>query len=274
MKTKILLITICICTMFRISQAQEHRIDMSSGKLEIKDINRITLVGHIGSEIIISYAAPEVEERENEREKMAKEPEDEDESEKPDRSKGLRMINAAGQSDNTGLGIHISKNAGVATVTPISTKQKKRYIIQVPKGVNVYYEHNNYNGKLLEIKNINSEIEASLHYNHVKFENVEGPLLIKAVYGKIEGDVSNTGTSLSLHSTYGLVDVALPANGNADVILTTTYGKMYTDFDIETKSTRSDNCAWCAQKMVGSINGGGSEIALSSTYSNIYLRKS
>lgn len=279
MKIKITVILI-LCLMVSWAIAQEHHIDMNSGKLEIRDLNRVTLQGHSGSDVVISlepYSASD-EEYEHEDEDWDQDQEEEEmekeESSKPDRAAGLRMINAAGQSDNTGLGIHVAENAGTATVTAIGSHQKHRYIIKVPTNVNVYYEHNSYNGRLLEIKDIDAEVEASVHYNSIHFENVTGPLVVKAVYGKIEGVVSETEANLSLHSTYGLIDVGIPGNSKRNIILKTTYGQMYTDFDISAKETRNRNCDWCAKSMIGTVNGGGSEVSLSSTYSNIYLRKS
>ncbi|MEZ4895734.1 MAG: hypothetical protein R2806_02785 [Saprospiraceae bacterium] len=232
-------------------------IPMSGGTLKIIDVNEVVIEGGSGSEVKIV---------------TDKEQDDADH----DRAEGLRRINSIGQSDNTGgIGLFMEKSGTDVTLTPISKMDNSTYTVTVPAGVKVYYEHSTYNGRELVIRNNNSEIEANCSYNSVILEDTKSPLTIKTVYGRIEGNIGQikANDAITLHSTYALVDVAIPGATKANVQMKTSYGEMYTDFNLTTEKSGDDmDCLTC-KDVTGKINGGGSLISLKSTYSNIYLRK-
>ena len=156
----------------------------------------------------------------------------------------------------------------------VSRKSSKKYTVLVPKGVSIYYEHSTYDGGKLHFSNMPNEIEVSANYNSILLEDVTGPLAINTVYGKIEGHFGkvNQEGSISLHSVYGLVDVALPASTKATVRLSSSYGEMFTDLDLQVE--KGDKMRKISSsKITGTLNGGGVDLNIKATYSNIYLRE-
>jgi DUF4097 and DUF4098 domain-containing protein YvlB len=255
MKKTIFLLTAAVFTLLTISlTAQDYTLNMSEGKLILNEINRVEIIGTTGSQVIISTEAKE--------------------DQKDERADGLREINASGLSDNTGLGLSVDKEGSSAKVSQVG-RNNRNYVIKVPRGVSVYYEHSSWEGKTLSIRNLQSEIEVSANYCSIELENVTGPMAINTVYGQIDATFEKApqADAVSLHSVYGNVDVTLPAATKADLTLSTSYGKIFTDLDIEVKKEESGMREISSSKISGTLNGGGIDMRLKSTYKNIYLRK-
>ena len=109
----------------------------------------------------------------------------------------------------------------------------------------------------------------------VKLDNVTGPLNIKTVHGEIEADFGAAIKSpIRLISTHGFVDLTLPTATKATMTMSTSWGEILVDpalkLEIETKG---DMVKYSSNSVNGKLNGGGIEIELKSTHSNIYVRK-
>ncbi len=255
MKKTIFLLTTAFVFLLNFStQAQEYKLNMSEGKLILNEVDRVEIEGTTGSQVIISTEAREKKE--------------------DDRSKGLKEISASGLSDNTGLGLSVEKDGSTAKVNQVG-RNSRHYTVKIPKGVSVYYEHSSWEGKTLQIRNLQSEIEVSANYNSIELENVTGPMAINTVYGQIDAVFKSAPQSdaVSLHSVYGNVDVSVPASTKADLTLSTSYGKIFTDLDIQMKKEENGMRAISSSKISGTLNGGGVSMRLKSTYKNIYLRE-
>lgn len=255
MKKTIFLLTAAVFTLLTLRMtAQDYTIRMSEGKLILNEIDRVEIEGTTGSQLVISTESKE--DRDDER------------------AAGLKEISASGLSDNTGLGLSVEKEGSTAKVRQVG-RNSRHYLVKVPKGVSVYYEHSSWEGKTLAIRNLQSEIEVSANYNSIELENVTGPMAINTVYGQIDANFEKapTANAVSLHSVYGNVDVSLPAGAKADLTLSTSYGKIFTDLDIEMKKEESGMREISSSKISGTLNGGGVDMRLKSTYKNIYLRK-
>ena len=239
---------------FTLMQAQEHTINQSSGKLKIIEVGKITFKGHSGSNIIITPEGGK--------------------SAIPERAKGLQPISPSGLKDNTGIGLAVSTEGDETTVRKVSNKSGRRYIVSVPAGVSLFYEHSNHDGGRLIIENIPNEIEVSANYNSVKITNASGPLAINSVYGSIEAtfDEINQDHTINLYSVYDHVDVTVPANGKANFTLATSYGEMFTDLDLDFGNS-DDMRKISSHKVVGKFNGGGVDFFVKSSYDDVYLRK-
>ncbi len=235
--------------------AQEYTVDMSSGKLIITEVDRVEIEGVSGTQIVFSTEAKDQEEDE--------------------RSSGLKEISAMGLSDNTGIGLATEKSGNELTVRQIGRNSDRRYVIKVPKGVSVYYEHSSWEGKTLRIRNLESEIEVSANYNSVELENVTGPMAINTVYGHIDANFSrvNQENAIMLHSVYDHVDVTIPTNTKASFKLSSSYGKIFTDLDLDVEKGEGGLRSISSSKINGKLNGGGVDFSIKATYSNIYLRK-
>ena len=244
--------------------AQEYKVSMSNGKILLHNVNNVTIEGYSGSEVLITKMKgdPECEDK------------DEDDEEEKDRRKGLREINAAGKSDNTGIGLNTNKEGSKLHVEQISKNNSSPYRVQVPAGVAIFYEHSNHSGDEITIKNISSEIEIDANYNDISFKNLSGPVALNTVYGDIEGSFEKVSSKsdVSIYSVYGHVDVTIPASTKADFRLNAPYGQMFTDLDLDV-SSKTNTGHSKGSRITGSLNGGGIDFSIKASYDNIYLRK-
>jgi hypothetical protein len=254
MKKGILSFVIVLVTL-AFASAQEFKLSKSSGKLIIKEVNHITIEGHSGNEIIFSSL--------------------DGPKEKDKRAEGLRALNSMGLEDNTGIGLSVQDKGATIEVYQLKKMDGPKVKILVPKGVSVSISHSSPYGEDVRLRNIESEIEVSTLHNGVIVENVTGPMTIKTVHGEIEADLgSNLKSPISLVSVHGLIDITVPAATKANIKMATSYGEMFVDPAIKIElEEKSDWVKYGANKINGKINGGGLDLTLSSTHSNIYLRK-
>jgi hypothetical protein len=95
----------------------------------------------------------------------------------------------------------------------------------------------------------------------LKIESVTGNIIIQgsadAVYAK---------------SVCGFVDFSWPDTKGANLAMKSIRGEIYTDLDINFKTPMQKNPV-IGYSLEGTVNGGGLDLQLESTLSNIYLRK-
>jgi len=235
--------------------AQEYKLAKSSGKLVIREVNRVTIEGSSGNEIIFTSM--------------------DGSRDKDRRADGLRAVSAMGLEDNTGMGLSVADKGTTYEVYQLKKMDGPRVKIQVPKGVTVSYSHTSPYGDDVEFKNFEGEIEVSTVHNGVHLSNLTGPVNVKTVHGEIEADFNaNVKGPISLASTHGLVDITVPSATKANLNMSTTWGEIFVDpaikIDIEPKT---EWVKYGSGKITGKINGGGMDITLGSTHNNIYLRK-
>lgn len=234
--------------------AQDYKIAKTTGRLEIKEVNEVTIEGYSGNEIIFSS---------RDRDK-----------EKDERAKGLRAISNSGLEDNTGLGLSVVDKGNVIEVQQLKRMDGPDIKIMVPKGVIIAYSHTSPYGSDVHLKNIESEIEISTVHNEVFLDNVTGPMTVNTVHGEIEASFGTTlKNPISIISVHGHVDVSLPVGTKANLKLGTSYGEIFVDPDFKIDIEKSGNMIKYSDNVVGKINGGGLDITLSSTHNSVYLRK-
>jgi hypothetical protein len=237
------------------AQSNEFKLDMSSGKLMVKEINEIKFVGHSGSGVTIT------------REGVNKET--------SDRAKGLKLINGLGLEDNTGIGLSAVKEGEGTTLTQISSNGDGRYLVKVPKGVTIVYEHSSPHGDDVIFKDIAGEIEATTNHSDIRLENVSGPLSINTVHGDVEGIFTtvNQSNALSIVSSHGDIDLSIPSATKADFRISTSWGEIYSDLDIKIDANQGSMKQYGGNKVIGKLNGGGVSFEVKSSHGSIYLRK-
>ncbi|NND35274.1 MAG: hypothetical protein HKN76_21985 [Saprospiraceae bacterium] len=249
------LITLILLVMATVALAQkEFTIDMSTGKLNLKEINMVTIEGHSGQNVVIQI--------------------DQDEEEVNERALGLKIINPSGLSDNTGIGLAYDKEGSEATLVALSMRSDNEYVVKVPKGVSVYYEHSTHEGDDLLIKNVESEVEVSARFNSVRLENVSGPIAVNTIHGEIVAIFNSLpqNNSISLIAIHDDIDVTVPATAKANFHLSSSHGEMYTDLDLKYEKP-GDLKMISSKKVDATFNGGGVDFTVRSDHSDIYLRK-
>lgn len=237
------------------ASAQEYKIAKSTGKLEISEVNNVTIEGYSGNEIIFSSLDRT--------------------SDKDPRANGLRAISAGGMEDNTGLGLAVRENGSTYEVYQLKKMDGPHIKIQVPKGVSISYRHTSPHGSDVKLKNVESAVEISTVHNSVRLDNVTGPVAVGTSHGEVEvifGD--NIKGPVHLSSTHGLVDVTLPGSTKANVTLGNTHGEIFVDPNLKLEVPKTGEWTkYGGSKVDGKLNGGGIEIGLNSSHGNIYLRK-
>src|SRR5688500_14128581 len=110
--------------------AQEYKVAKSTGRLEIREVNNVSIEGYNGNEIIFTST-------DNDR--------DDDE-----RAKGLRALSSLGLEDNSGLGLSVLVKGDVVEVQQLKKTDGPDIKIKVPKGVLVSYNHSSPYGDEIE----------------------------------------------------------------------------------------------------------------------------
>lgn len=244
-----LLIAVAVIT----TQAQEFKVAKSSGKLVV-NLSSARIEGTTGNEIIFSTTNTN--------------------NEIDERAKGLRPISGTGFQDNTGLGINVTDAAGTIEVNQV-TQRNRNIKILVPKGVSIVYKYDKVESGKVYFKNIEGEIEVVTQFNSVDLENVTGPVSAKVVNGSIDAKFGATIKGpISLVCINGHVDVAIPAATKANLKLNTSHGEILasSDLKIEMEKTEENKMISYSNKVQGKLNGGGTDITLTSNNGKIYLR--
>ncbi len=239
-----------------LASAQEYKVSASgSKKLVINGVNKIEIEGTSGSEIIFSTTN---------RSRRSSE-----------RAEGLTALGSWGLKDNSGIGLSVIENGGNIEVNQISRNSTTRYVVKVPKNVVISYSHNSVYGSKLQVRNVESELEISTNHSSVYLDNIIGPLTVTTVHGKIEVIFTslNQSSPTSINSVHGLVDVTLPSTTKANLRMSSQWGEIFTDMEIEFDRSESELRKLSSTKIRGKLNGGGVSLQLNSTHSNIYLRK-
>ena len=234
---------------------EEYKLSMTSGRLLVKEVNEVEFVGHSGNGVIIQASAADKEDSE--------------------RAEGLKLINGLGLEDNTGLGLNLSKDGDANVIRELSSRNSRRYIIQVPKGVTIVYEHSSSYGDDVVFKNILGEIESTTNHNDVLLENVTGPITINTVHGDIDGSFTNVNQAnpISIVSSHGDIDLGIPDNTKANLKIDTSWGEIYSDLNIAINREEDNMKSYGGNNVVGTLNGGGVSFQVKSTHGSIYLRK-
>lgn len=118
-------------------------------------------------------------------------------------------------------------------------------------------------------------MEISTLYGNVKLEGRFELIETTSTYGLIEAKLTEVSdmSKVSLHSTYDIVDLTLDNKSDATLKLNTTYGSIFSDLPLESKSTNArsnGSCSNFSEKYV--LNEGFVTIDIIATYDNIYVR--
>ena len=147
--------------------AQEYKIKASANQtLALMEINSISVEGYDGDEIVISTES--------------------NNSSDEERAQGLTAINGMGLKDNSGIGLSVNEKDGIIEVLPLSKRGDKTYLVKIPKGMKIKYEHSSSYGRSFNLKNVTGEIEVSSNHNSIFLEDITGPVTINTVHGNVD----------------------------------------------------------------------------------------
>jgi DUF4097 and DUF4098 domain-containing protein YvlB len=221
----------------------------------------IRVEGYDGNEVILVADAPI---------------RDSDGDEKP-REDGLRRI----QSSSVGLTVEESDNT-VSVRMDFSPKNAD-IEVRVPRRTSVHASL--VNGGDVEVAGVSGEHELSNVNGDVMATDITGSAVINATNGDVRATFASVDATkpMSFTSFNGDVDVTLPANLAADLIVASQQGDVYTDFDVEAQNDprsveRSGGPGGRYQVRVRqqsryAIGGGGPDIQLRTFNGDVMIRK-
>ena len=262
------------------------------GRLEV-DISEgsITVRGYEGKDVIIDARWRErVLTKEGEKVEAAlatlREAEEEMDAEdlarmkaQAEKARGMKKL----QVENMGLTIEEEEN--VISVDADEGKRAVDLTIQVPFSTSLELTCRD-DERGVTVERVNAEIEVDTSDGPIVLTGVSGPVVadssdgeIKVVFSKI-----TPGKPMSLSAMDGDIDITLPPDAKASLKMKTDDGQIYTDFDVqltpsqekkeEDERREGGSYRVTYEKVtLGLINGGGTEIQLTSYDGNIYIRK-
>lgn len=249
-KTIVILLSVLLYTGVN---AQEYKLSKGSGRLEIREVNHVSIEGTSGNEIVFRATDQSREDDE--------------------RAAGLRAISSLGLEDNTGLGLSVVDKGDIIEVQQLRKTEGPHITILVPKGVLVSYTHTSPYGEQIAVRNFEGAVEISTVHNGVDLSNVTGPVTVKTVHGDIEASFTGAPASpLALESVHGHIDVTLPLTAKANLSMSTQWGEVLVDPDFKIELDHSGDLIKYSGKVRGKLNGGGVDIALRTQHNNVYLR--
>lgn len=118
------------------------------------------------------------------------------------------------------------------------------------------------------------KIVVETNYGGIRAVNVAGLVSARAKYGAVDVIFATVSPlpDLELYSNYGAVDITIPAGRGANLDLTTEYGELLTDLDINIDTNASQEREFF-QRVIGTIAGGGNRIKCEAPYGDVYLRE-
>jgi hypothetical protein len=236
------------------------------GKLNISLIfGSIKVVSHAGNEVIITATAV------NDKNKKSK-------SVESPTTGGTRKL-----SSGDGFELNVNQKNNKIDVHIDKPNLRVNITAKVPK--NFSLELHTINNGDIEVQNVDGNHEISNINGAVTMTDIDGSVVANTVNGPLKVSFNSvaSNTPMAFSTVNGLVDVTFPANLKGNMKLKSTFGDVFTDFDIvENKEgkikTSADNekGVYKISKddfIQGKINGGGPEIMLKSLNGKIMLRK-
>jgi hypothetical protein len=185
--------------------------------------------------------------------------------------------------DNMSMGLDVTEENNVITV--VGNESSGHLTIQVPVQTSLVLR--SVNGGAITVENISGSIDANHTNGGISITNVSGSVLANTTNGKVTVSLNKVSAdkAMSFTSFNGTVDVTLPADVKANVMMKTNNGEIWSDFDIKlsasgkppvVEDSRSKNGKYKVhldRAMYGSINGGGPEMQFVTYNGNILIHK-
>ncbi len=195
----------------------------------------------------------------------------------PPRPDGLRRI----QSSSVGLTVEETDNT--VSVRMDFSPNDADIEIQVPRRTSV--KASLVNGGDVEIDSVTGEHELSNVNGDVIATDITGSAVINATNGDVRATFTTVDASrpMSFTSFNGDVDVTLPANLAADLIVASQQGDVFTDFDVQAQDEPANiqrgaspgrgYQARVSKQSRYAIGGGGPDIQLKTFNGDVMIRK-
>jgi hypothetical protein len=185
--------------------------------------------------------------------------------------------------DNDGMGLDIAEENN--TITVVGQNSSAHLTILVPVQTSLILR--SVNGGNIVVENISGSIDANHTNGGINITNVSGSVLANTTNGNVTVALNKVipDKAMSFTSFNGRVDVTLPQDVKANVMMKTNNGEIWSDFDIKltagakppvVEDSRSKNGKYRVRldkAMYGTINGGGPEMQFVTYNGSILIHK-
>ena len=185
--------------------------------------------------------------------------------------------------DNFSMGLDVTEENNVINVA--GDNNAGHITIQVPMQTSLVLR--GVNGGAITVENISGSIDANHTNGSISITNVSGSVLANTTNGKVIVALNKVTSdkAMSFTSFNGVVDVTLPADVKANVMMKTNNGEIWSDFDIKLSAGGKPPVVENSQSkggkykvhidraMYGQINGGGPEMQFVTYNGNILIHK-
>jgi DUF4097 and DUF4098 domain-containing protein YvlB len=185
--------------------------------------------------------------------------------------------------DNDAMGLDVTEENNVITV--VGHNSSAHLTISVPIQTSLVLR--SVNGGTIAVENISGSIDANHTNGGITVTNVSGSVLANTTNGNVTVSLNKVSPdkAMSFTSFNGKVDVTLPQDVKANVMMKTNNGEIWSDFDIKltaggkppvVEDSRSSNGKYKVhldRAMYGQINGGGPEMQFVTYNGSILIHK-
>lgn len=190
---------------------------------------------------------------------------------------GMKLIPLASS------GLSIEEEDNVVTIRTESWKRAVDLVIQVPFSSSLKLHAQN-DGDI-KVENVSGEIEVENMNGPETLVNVSGTVVASTMSGDVTVGFAKVAADkpMSFSTMNGDIDITFPADVKATVRLKSEMGEVYSDFDMNLKQDiakkelpRREGGKYQIsfdRSVLGTINGGGPEIQISTFNGDIYIRK-
>jgi hypothetical protein len=193
----------------------------------------------------------------------------------PEKAAGLMPLSARGP-DNTGIGLNISQEADVITISGTHRNRANTdYRIILPTAIRLKISYGSFQTDDVTIKGMASEVEIKSQVGDLDFIDVTGPIIASTMSGDIGVIFAAVAQSspTSISSVSGDIDITLPESAKGTFTMNTISGEVYTDLDFDMDRNSGLKRFGGGMSANATLNGGGVNITLRSVSGDIFIRK-
>jgi hypothetical protein len=198
----------------------------------------------------------------------------------PARADGMKRLDLPGNS-----GLDVVEDDNVVTIKTSSFNRPVDLVITVPRHSSLELKCTN-NGEIYA-EQVEGDIDASNLNGKVTLKNVSGSVTAHSLNGEVLVSLDRIDPSkpMSFSTMNGDIDVTLPSNLKANVLMKTDHGEIYSDFEVKLNSAPTVTGNQSGRQpdgtyhlhfdhaLRGTIDGGGPEFQFTTFNGQIFIRK-
>jgi hypothetical protein len=131
------------------------------------------------------------------------------------------------------------------------------------------------------VRGLDGDLEVRTNAGTIKFIDVSGSVVAHSTSGSVMASLQRVAPDrpMAFTSYQGVIDVTLPSTLRAKLILQSSRGSVFTDFEIQKQTgllrrqTQAEGSSLGYRPIEAALNGGGPDIELRSYAANVYLRR-